>query len=265
MGTQGISTLTSASVSPIPGSQALPEITLTSDQIAFIMSKGPEYFDLLSHQSPSQLNFYMNLTPRQFRFHITVHNKALTSTPHLSSNAESFRDLYTIHFLATGVILQVLPAAQYPEDSPDTPAMAVLKQLIWEKSRHFVDTYGVDGVIQKLSAGEILEYGRMPDCSTPDGEICLYVTKNCIDQIGEPSFEHQSRAGGLLWQIIAEKVMRIIKEEKKRFDKVWYRKAKDIEEVRGLVGPVLYESVSTSRAAHTMEWRDVCSLKPDAS
>lgn len=134
--------------------------------------------------------------------------------------------------------------------------MAVLKQLIWEKTQNFIDTYGVDGIIQKLTAGGILEYGLMPDCSTPIGEICRYVTKMCIDQMGELSFGHQSQAGGLLWQIIADKVMRIIEEEEKRFDKVWYSKAKDFEEVKRLVGPVLYESVSTSRAAQTMKWRD---------
>jgi len=252
-----MSTLAPTSMIAIPGLQVLPEISLTADHMAFIMSKGPEYFDLLSRQSPSQLSFYMGLTPSQFSFHITVHKKALASTPNLASDAEAFKVLYTIRFLATGMILQVFPPEDYPEDLPDAPAMAILKQLIWEKSQHYVDTYGVGGVIQKLTAGEVLEYGRTPDCSTPVGGICLYVAKMRIDRMGELPFAHGSRAGELLLQMIAGKVMRGIEKEKKRFEKEWYSKSgKDIEEVRALVGPALYESVGMLCAAHTMKYTD---------
>ena len=253
---------TPALPSMIPTSGPPPQTTLTADDIAFIMSKGPEYFDLLSHQSPSQLSFYRSLTPWQFNFHITVHKRALASMK-TTSNVDAFKALYTVRSLATRVILQVFPPDNYPEHSPDTPAVALLKELIWEKSQYYINTYGVDGVIQKLTAGEVLEYGRIPDCSTQLSEVCLHFTKVSIDRMGELGFEHQSQAGGLLWQMIAEKVNGVLEEEKKIFEEEWSTKyGKDIEEVRGLVGPTLYDSVGMSRA---MKWRDFCSSAPDTS
>lgn len=252
-----MSTLTSTSVTLIPESQPSPEITLTPDHVAFITSKGPEHFDLLSRQSPSQLSFYMSLTPEQFSFHITVHKKALASSTHLAST-QDFKAVYTIYFLATGMILQAFPLEYYPETLPDTPAMAVLKQLILAKSRYYVDSYGVDGVIDKLTAGGVLEYGRMPDCSTTVGESCLYITKMSIDLMGERAFGCESLAGRLLWQMIAEKVMGVMEQEMEGFVKEYYGNTRrDVEEVRRLVGPVLFDSVSASRVAQTMKWRDV--------
>ena len=256
-----MSTLELPSMIPTSGPQSPSKTTLTADDIAFIMSK-PEYFDLLSQQSPSQLSFYRSLKPWQFNFHITVHKKALAST-NTASNVDAFKELYTVCFLATGMILQVFPPDKYPEHSPDTPAIVLLKELIWEKSQYYVNTYGVDGVIQKLTDGEVLEYGRIPDCSTQLSEVCLHFTKVSIDQMGELGFEHQSQAGGLLWQMIAEKVNGVLEEEKKIFEEEWSTKyGKDIEEVRGLVGPTLYESVGMS---HAMKWRDFCSPEPDTS
>jgi len=256
-----MSALSPTSMNPIPGPNPPPENPLTPAHIAFIMRKGPEHFELLSRQSPAQLSFYMSLTPSQFNFHIMVHKRALASTNHLASNAEHFKSLYTIHFLATGMILQAFPLEYYPETSPDTPAMAVLKQLIREKSQYYVDTYGVDGVVQKLTAGEVLEYGRMPDCSTPSGESCLYITKISIERMGGGEFEHQSLAGRLLWQLMTEKVMAVMEEEKKYYG----RAGRGGAEARRLVGPVLYESVGALGTAQAMKWRDVCGLEAGAS
>ncbi|KAF8419763.1 hypothetical protein EV426DRAFT_576852 [Tirmania nivea] len=211
---------------------------------------------MLSRQPPWLLNLYMGLSPREFDFHIGIHKRALQSTSGGPSSAEEFKALYVVHFLATSMIMHAFPLEHYPETTQDTRPVTILKKLIWEKSKYHVDTYGADGVAQMLVAGEFLEYGRLPDGKDPAGEVCMEATRTSIHRLGDLPFEHHSRAGGLLWQMAAEKIMKLILEERKKFEEESRKAGTNVDEVRNLVGGALYDSMASLRVGQAMRWPD---------